>query len=292
MRISNSIAINNNPTSALGGRGATGYIVDDYDPEYCWTVERVKTTETDLVLVRRSSDSAELAFTGAEISDGTLTTWTGANDGFVVTWYNQGNAGSLDLTQATASKQPKLVSSGVVLTKNSKPSVLFDGTDDENSSSTQILNTVPLSFFGVGSEETSSEIGVLFSNRRAGTDLGGFNILIDRSTNKYGPFFDTGSTNFIYNNSVNLNNNTLRLQTFTCNASDEGEYWRDSVSQETLTMTTTYNVGSTKTIMLGGQKAGATFTNTSVSMILLWDTDETSNRTDIETDINSIYSIY
>ena len=275
-----------------GAAAPSGYIVDDYDPEYCWTVESVKTTETDLVLVRRSSDSAELAFTGAEISDGTLTTWTGANDGFVVTWYNQGNAGTLDLTQATASDQPKIVSSGTLNTKNSQPSVLYDGSDDINTSSTQIINTIPFTCIAVGSTETSSEVGVLFSNRRAGGNLGGFNIYADRSSNKFAFFCDTGSSNFIYSYPSQLNNNDLRLTTFTIDASDNGEAWLDSSSQESLTMTTTYNIATTKVLNIGGQSAGSTFSNVNVSMILLWDTDETSNRTDIETDINSIYSLY
>lgn len=42
-----------------------------------------------VVRVRRSSDNAEANFTAAEVADGTLTSWTGAGDGFVTTWHDQ-----------------------------------------------------------------------------------------------------------------------------------------------------------------------------------------------------------
>ena len=79
---------------------------------------------SDIVLVRRSSDNAELGFTATEITNGTLTTWTGANDGFVVTWYDQ-SGNSRDATQSTAGNQPKIVSAGVLVTSGSFPAISF-----------------------------------------------------------------------------------------------------------------------------------------------------------------------
>ena len=54
-----------------------------------------------VVRVRRSSDNTEQDFTAVEITDGTLTTFTGANNGFVTTWYDQSGKGN-DSAQATA----------------------------------------------------------------------------------------------------------------------------------------------------------------------------------------------
>ena len=45
-----------------------------------------------VVRVRRTSDNAELDFNPTEITDGTLTTWTGSGDGFVTKIYNQTNS--------------------------------------------------------------------------------------------------------------------------------------------------------------------------------------------------------
>lgn len=76
-----------------------------------------------VVRVRRSSDSAELDFTAAEIDSGALASWVGAgNDGFVRTWYDQtGNA--FHLQQATAASQPRIVGAGAVELMSGKPSI-------------------------------------------------------------------------------------------------------------------------------------------------------------------------
>jgi hypothetical protein len=79
--------------------------------------------------VRRSSDDAEEDFTAAEAADGTLAAFCGADDGLVKQWWDQsGNA--RHASQTTAGYQPKIVSSGVVVTNEGKPALEFDGTDD------------------------------------------------------------------------------------------------------------------------------------------------------------------
>lgn len=83
------------------------------------------------VLVRRSSDNAEanIGFASGALDEAALTAFVGAGDGFVKTWYDQsGNA--FNATQADSTKQAKIVSAGAVIKKNSKPSVLFDGSND------------------------------------------------------------------------------------------------------------------------------------------------------------------
>lgn len=81
------------------------------------------------IRVRRSSDNTEqdIGFSSNELDTSALTTFVGANNGFVVTWYDQ--AGTINLTQATAANQPQIVSSGSVVTgSNSKPAMDFNGT--------------------------------------------------------------------------------------------------------------------------------------------------------------------
>ena len=83
-----------------------------------------------VVTVRRSSDDAEADFTAAEVADGTLAAFCGAGDGFVRRWWDQsGNA--RHASQSTAGSQPQIVGSGVVLTEDGKPALLFDGAGDE-----------------------------------------------------------------------------------------------------------------------------------------------------------------
>ena len=82
-----------------------------------------------LLLARRSSDDAELSLTANQITDGTLTTWTGANDGLVKPWSDQsGNVRTF--SQSTAGNQPAIVRSGVLQVLNGKPVIDFDGSND------------------------------------------------------------------------------------------------------------------------------------------------------------------
>lgn len=80
-----------------------------------------------VVRVRRSSDNTEQDFTATEITDGTLATFCSGTDGFVAIWYDQ-SGNSVNATQATATLQPKLVTSGVIELENGKPCVKYDST--------------------------------------------------------------------------------------------------------------------------------------------------------------------
>ena len=75
-----------------------------------------------VVRVRRSSDNTEQDFTATQVTDGTLTTFCGAGDGFVQTWYDQsGNGRAASMTTTTL--QPQIVTSGSLVTHNSKPAL-------------------------------------------------------------------------------------------------------------------------------------------------------------------------
>jgi hypothetical protein len=80
-----------------------------------------------VVRVRRSSDNTEQDFTAAQVTDGTLTTFCGAGDGFVRTWYDQSGSGNHAAT-TTTTRQPEIVSSGLLILENSKPVIKFNGT--------------------------------------------------------------------------------------------------------------------------------------------------------------------
>lgn len=75
------------------------------------------------VQVRRSSDNAQKSFTTSEVTDGTLETWVGTgNDGFVSRWYDQ-SGNSNHAFQTTTARQPILVQSGTVSAENGVPAM-------------------------------------------------------------------------------------------------------------------------------------------------------------------------
>lgn len=94
-----------------------------------WSFRQLSSSVTNVARIRRSSDNTEQDFTASEITNGTLTSFTGANDGFVVSMYDQSGNG-LTASQSTAAAQPKIVSSGSLITANGKPAATFDGVND------------------------------------------------------------------------------------------------------------------------------------------------------------------
>jgi len=114
--------------SSNGVGGSDAFLLDEYTgAAVAYSLRKLKSTTTNVVRVRRSSDNAELDFTATDITDGTLTTWTGANDGLVTVWYDQ--SGGENAVQITASKQPTIVSTGVVELMDGTPALNFDISD-------------------------------------------------------------------------------------------------------------------------------------------------------------------
>ena len=111
-----------------------------------------------VVTVRRSSDDAEADFTASEIDDGTLTAFCGAGNGLVKTWHDQSGSGN-DASQGTAASQPKIVSSGSLVTEGGKAALEFDGTDDVFNlpSIPEISGTNERSFFFIATAADTSE---------------------------------------------------------------------------------------------------------------------------------------
>lgn len=98
-----------------------------------WGARKLRTAYAGNCLkVRRSSDNTtqDIGFSGGDLDSGALTSFVGAGDGFIDTWYDQsGNA--RNLTQATQANQPKVVASGsVITTVGGKSSPLFDASND------------------------------------------------------------------------------------------------------------------------------------------------------------------
>lgn len=96
-----------------------------------YSVRLLRSTYTgSAIRVRRSSDNAEsdIGFSSGNLDTSALTSFCGAGNGFVTTWYDQ-SGNSQNVTQSTAANQPQIVSGGSVLTENGKPSVNFTATN-------------------------------------------------------------------------------------------------------------------------------------------------------------------
>jgi len=132
MPAANSLSLSNVAFLANAGPSFVGPL-DDYTTGLAraWSVPRRLLTsyEGPLIRVRRSLDDEEedfypLASGGLDTS--LLLDFCGGGDGFIVTIYSQ-LADGLDLTQATAAAQRRIVSSGVLETLDGLPTARATG---------------------------------------------------------------------------------------------------------------------------------------------------------------------
>ena len=123
-----SLGLSPRDYSVAGGAAFVG-LLDTYpNASAAYSLRKLRNAYAgNCIRVRRSSDNTEqnIGFVNNALDTATLLTFCGAGNGFVTTWYDQsGNAN--DVTQSTATYQPKIVNSGAMVTQNSKNSILFD----------------------------------------------------------------------------------------------------------------------------------------------------------------------
>jgi hypothetical protein len=235
--------------------------------------------------VRRTNlDVADIGFTSTGELDTTALlafTGTGALDnGFVTKWYDQsGNV--FDATQVIALNQPQIVSSGSVILENGKPAAQFDGTDD----------VMTATGFGTGEERS-----VFLTMRGNGNGSGYENYYIFTAPNTIGNFMQNFSTD--YTSVINANFPIASLDIFTSNAVDTQSLLttiKTTSTSELFKNSTSLGTGSGTQNLEGNLSIGNFSSNYAffkMQEMVVYNSDESSNRTGIETNINDFYSIY
>jgi len=260
------------------------------------------------IRVRRSSDNTEsdIGFTALGNLDTTaLTSFCGAGNGFVTTWYDQ-SGNSQNVTQSTAVLQPQIVSSGSVLIQNGKPCIQF------NSSTLVASINNPFSFTGAISlihasyknsstylsYETILSAGANFPN---GNDTIAFGFGNSGTTSPQPTFvtdiwqpsgvqYDgTITTNISYILGYYLSNISTQksggVSNFTLNGSDVATKNYGSSSPIGL-KTSPIRIGLYDPILPSSYFGG------SIHEIISYASDQNSNRIGIQTNINTYYGIY
>jgi len=215
-----------------------------------------------VVRVRRSSDNTEQDFTATEITDGTLTTFTGVNDGFVTVWYDQ-STNSNNAIQPTATRQPQIVDSGVVILENNNPSIKFDNTND-GFTLTSTINGGQYSIFTV---DKPINLGVYQSQ-----------YFTDSISNPR-QYILRNLTGYNTNGSFNIYRNTILDNSIT-NGFQELMYF-----ESTVNTTNKIDVLFARQNYIDGW--GSTFQE-----IIIYPTNQSANKTGIEANINSKYKVY
>lgn len=225
------------------------------------------------VKVRRSSDNAEqdIAFVNNELDTASLETFAGSGDAFVTTWYDQsGNAN--DAAQANAVNQPKIVSSGSTILENGKAAMLFDEGDE---------------YFAMPVPASSRQ-----------------DFFVTLKTNDTKWILMEGDSSSEYNIAVNSTSTSSAISSTYGSPS----YYKNGVLQSPSNRTDMYNIFSTDAQLLltnldgdsstwGNQFDFGFYSSSNalqgyVQEAVYYNSNQSSNRTGIETNINDFYSIY
>jgi hypothetical protein len=229
-----------------------------------------------LIRVRRSSDNTEqdIGYNGSNVLDeSALTSFVGANNGFVVKVYDQsGNA--KDLTQSTAASQPKIVNSGSVIKDNSLP-VLDFTSGGQRLSNTLLGSSVVDQYFVVNS--LSDTVYVSVFRELVGAYFGFVAQSGSSDTLIYSRY---GSPSLYANNS--LFSGTTRNDVY------------NALIGRKLTVhqnCNTTDVDTWGSYIFGDYGAGVSYDGY-LSEWIIWNSNQSSNRSGIQTNINTFYSIY
>ena len=106
------------------------------------------------------------------------------------------------------------------------------------------------------------------------------------------PSHDQGGSNAVFNYPSQLNNNNQRIQSFCITSGGDGELWLNGTSQETISGVSSYATSVTANLNIGKQDVGPLDSNMHIQEVIIYNSDQTSNQSAIETNINNHYSIY
>ena len=232
------------------------------------------------VTVRRDSDNldANIGFSGGVLDTSALASHCGSANGFVVTWFDQ-SSNSNNATQLTAPTQPKIYdgTTGVV-TDNGKPAITFSDTTGNMSGYTPANGNI--SFFMAANSADTTASHAFGTQSWTGTSNGNW--------------FIGCSTTFRFYTDPGTDNRTA------------------NITQGQMFLGSAFQISGNKSIFSDGSAGGATtgadtswtgsgiISNTTasrgfagtISEMVIYESDQSSNRTAIETDINTFYSIF
>jgi len=206
---------------------------------------------------------------------------TTQNDGYVVTWYDQ--FGSNDATNSTAAEQPKIWDSTTgLLTEGGKPAIEFDGVDDSLATPDYIV-------------ELSQNNATVLSVTKA--DDSRYMLVEADAASPYSSNFilgDGDSSSILWVNTTEFGAQPPTTQTllgFTYNGTNFQAYLNGSTSGSAGTALVNTEVLNKTVIGSRAEQSGDFYTGL-IQEIITYKSDQTSNLTAIQNNINVYYVLY
>jgi len=285
-------------TSASGG----SLLLDTYpSAAAAYSLRKLRTAYTGAAIrVRRSSDNTEtdIGFVAGVLDTATLLTFCGANNGFVSVWYDQSGNG-VNAIQTLAAAQPAVVLNGLLILQNTKPSINFDG-GSQNLRRTGTMPLIERSFVVVAKQSTSQQDAGLFSFRPSGggRDFNSLDTFVFSTANsgESRAYVIEGSSGYKLQKNGSGNpvlSYGLYLETKTTST---GQLYENNSLIATDSTFTQFSANNTVAFNIGARNFDAStvgfFFNGLFQEFVYWAVSNSTNRTGIQDNINSYYTIY
>ena len=251
------------------------FLLDTYSgAAAAYSLRKLRSAYTgNAIKVRRSSDNTEqdIGFVDNELDVATLESFCSGTNGFVTTWYDQSGNGN-DAEQTTAASQPQIVSSGSVITENGKSAVEFDGSDDSLQATNPSVSYQSFGCFGVQSVNSGTAFA-LNSNPRFYFPISRTTFIAMSYDNiDFAPLNSSFGTQFLLSSSADATN---------CEVYDNDVLVKNDAS-----------ISATSDRMIIGYNGGTSYFGGKSQEVILYATNQLSNVSGINTNINDFYSIY
>lgn len=240
-----------------------------------------------LIRVRRSSDNTEQDIgytTGNVLDESALTSFVGANNGFVTKWYDQ-SGNSNHSVQSTAANQPQIVASGVVITQaglsTGRPCLSFDGVNDFFDL-TSLVTTANYTSF-VPQRKLLSALSSQWISQKAISGTRPYAAILYTNTGTI--FMST------YNSTTQItasNSSTSYMLLTSRWGSTQNIY----INNSALSTSTSTDPNSGTGFDVIGRRSAGEYANVYNPEIILYSSDKLSDLTGISDNINTFYSIY
>jgi len=252
----------------------TGLLNDYSGAAAAYSLRLLDNTYTgDAIVVRRASDNTTQAigFVNNELDTASLESFCSGTDGFVTTWYDQSGNGN-DATQASASAQPKIVSSGSTILDGGKPSLQL--TESSLETNLSLVTDVTHYLFSV--LKTNDTAGIQYWSYDTNTKW----VFILQQGNNATSISDRFSINSIYKNG-------------TAQSLGTRNDWYNAFGDNNKHLSTLIGSANQNDWNSLGFFGYTGFRLNGFSQeIIIWDSEQSANQSGIETNINDFYSIY
>jgi len=274
---------------------SSSYLLDTYGgAAAAYSLRKLSTSYSgSAIRVRRSSDNTEqnIGFDGSGNLDTTaLTAFVGAgNNGFVTTWYDQSGNGR-NVVQTNAAQQPQLITSGTINILNTKPALKFNGNQYLLHNNTSVLNIQDcISTFSTANFTSNGGFFGHIMSKGYGAEgaysLGqsGYNNILQlwmESQNITSPNTYSRNTQYLFSNINQTGTNGIKL------------YLNNSINIQATTTQDLIGTNSYKFTIGRNDREATYYLIGNIQEIICYPSNQSSNRTSIESNINSYYSIY